>query len=610
MRDFNLARYIKRGLAFILAITMLGGLGAAAYCSKKQTYVATAKIKYCGDGVSDGYTPDGTVLDSTEVYSPTVISRALEDLDIASGTDDIRSGITVSEIISDDQKALNEALLDKGDEVTYKPDEYTVTMTVGKDHNKSYARALLSAILDNYCRFYTEKYVSASLTLEPSSGLLEKGYDYYESIEILDSNTNEILEYLKDKKTNYPDYRASSTGYSYGDLYDMFDSLSEFSIPAMYAKTVDEAHTKNRATLQKALQQKIENSSQEETVYEKRKEYLIGLIDNYSEKNREMINYHYHNDSDENGNSSSYILKQVEAYESNQGQEITYDSLILEYVEIEKAISVGKINRKSWQEILDSFSKEKDESNTNEDLGKAINAYEETLSSDYGLLKKTDDEHNAALSTEYVKITSSVVVNEGLNTKLYTLIGAVFAMILGCGLAVVIGRVKEMIEYATHIDKKTNLPNREYVDIVINGYEKHLLPANFTVVFFELSNLIGISRTFGYKAGDDALGEFGRIANKMIGKNDFIGYNGSGKFIAILSDCSFMKANAVRKVFNDQIEKYNALNPNVTMEGMCTFANTDEDMVYDIRGLVRNASARLEKQTQAIHEQLEEEVNG
>lgn len=596
MRDFSLTRYIRSGLAFILAISVIGGLMAAFYCAKKQTYVATAKIKYCGDGVSDGYTPNGAVLDSTEVYSPTVISRALEDLDISSGTDDIRSGITVSEIISDDQKALNEALLDKGDEVTYKPDEYTVTLAVGNDHSKSYARSLLSAILDNYCRFYTEKYVSASLTLEPSKGLLEKGYDYYESIEILDSNTSEILEYIKDKKTNYPDYRASSTGYSYSDLYDMFDSLSEFSIPAMYAKTVDEAHTKNRASLQKSLQQKIENSSQEETVYEKRKEYLLSLIDNYSEKNRDMINYHYHNDSDENGNSSSYILKQVEAYESNQGQEITYDSLILEYVEIEKAISVGKINRASWKEILDSFSRKKDAANAsiNKELEASINSYEETLSSYYDLLKETDDEHNAALSTEYVKIVNSVVVNEGLNTKLYTLIGAVFALILGCGLAAVVGRVKEMFEYAAHIDKKTGLPNREYVDIVISGYEKNMLPGSFTVMFFELANLTGISHTYGYAAGDNALGEFGQIAKKMIGASDFIGYNGSGKLLAILPDCSFMKAKAIIKVFNDQLGKYNALNDPVQMQAYAVFANTDEDLVYDIRGLVQSASARLD----------------
>ena len=595
MRDFSLTRYIRQGIAFILLITMLGGVIAAFYCSKKQTYVATAKIKYCGDGISDGYAADGSTLDATEVYSPTVISRACSDLNISTGTDEIRSNITVSEIISDNQQALNEALLDKGDEVTYHPDEYTVTLTVGKDHNKSYARSLLSAILDNYCSFYTEKYVSASLTLEPSKNLLESGYDYYESIEILNDNTSDILEYLKGKKTNYPDYRSSSTGYSYSDLYDMFDSLSEFAIPAMYAKTVDEAHTKDRAALQKSLQQKIENSSQEETVYETREKYLLSLIQNYSDKNRDMINYHYHNDSDENSNA--YILKQVEAYESNQGQEITYDSLILEYVEIEKAIKVGKINRSSWQEILDSFSDSENtaNTNTNEELEKSITSYESTLSSYYDLLKTTDDEHNAALSTDYVKITNSVVVNEGMNAKLYTAIGAAFAMILGCGLAVVFGRVHEMIEYATHIDKKTGLPNREYVDIIISGYEKNMLPGNFTVLFFELSNLTSISHTYGYSAGDNALSEFGQIAKKMIGTSDFIGYNGAGKFLAILSDCSLMKAKAIIKVFDDQLGKYNALNDPVQLQANVVFANTDEDLIYDIRGLVQSASVRLDR---------------
>ena len=35
--------------------------------------------------------------------------------------------------------------------------------------------------------------------------LLEKGYDFYECIYILENDTNEMLEYLKAKKANYPD---------------------------------------------------------------------------------------------------------------------------------------------------------------------------------------------------------------------------------------------------------------------------------------------------------------------------------------------------------------------------------------------------------------------
>ena len=113
-------------------------------------------------------------------------------------------------------------------------------------------------------------------------------------------------------------------------------------------------------------------------------------------------------------------------------------------------------------------------------------------------------------------------------------------------------------------------------------------------MFFELANLTGISHTYGYAAGDNALGEFGQIAKKMIGASDFIGYNGSGKLLAILPDCSFMKAKAIIKVFNDQLGKYNALNDPVQMQAYAVFANTDEDLVYDIRGLVQSASARLD----------------
>ena len=53
-----------------------------------------------------------------------------------------------------------------------------------------YARNMLDAIIQSYCTYYTEKYVEQKLSLNPSSGLLGNGYDYYECIRILENDTD------------------------------------------------------------------------------------------------------------------------------------------------------------------------------------------------------------------------------------------------------------------------------------------------------------------------------------------------------------------------------------------------------------------------------------
>ena len=156
---------------------------------------------------------------------------------------------------------------------------------------------MLDAIVSSYSTIYTEEYVELPLTMNPSSGLLNSGYDYYECVDVLSSDTTEVLNYLEDKKTNYPNFRSSVTGYSYEDLYDIYKMLYDYEIPSLYANVMTGPQVRNADKLCRNLTQSIESSVQNEQVYQEREAYLSGLIQNYSEKNRDLINYHYHNDA-------------------------------------------------------------------------------------------------------------------------------------------------------------------------------------------------------------------------------------------------------------------------------------------------------------------------
>lgn len=187
MKKFEILRYLKRFSILIFLVSLAGAAAIYLYADGKQQYTASVIIRYTNDGISDGYTPDGSDLDVNEIYSSTVISQAMDALGASGRLSTIRSNISVTPVISDEQQTINDALLDKGEEVTYFPDTYKVSLVVDGSQGAGYARNMLDAIIQSYCTYYTEKYVEQKLSLNPSSGLLDNGYDYYECIRILET---------------------------------------------------------------------------------------------------------------------------------------------------------------------------------------------------------------------------------------------------------------------------------------------------------------------------------------------------------------------------------------------------------------------------------------
>lgn len=211
MKKFEILRYLKRFSILIFLVSLAGAAAIYLYADGKQQYTASVIIRYTNDGISDGYTPDGSELDVNEIYSSTVISQAMDALGASGRLSTIRSNISVTPVISEDQQTINDALLQKGEEVTYFPDTYKVSLVVDGEQGAGYARNMLDAIIQSYCTYYTEKYVEQKLSLNPSSGLLDNGYDYYECIRILENDTNEMQDYLLSKREHYPNFRSSRT---------------------------------------------------------------------------------------------------------------------------------------------------------------------------------------------------------------------------------------------------------------------------------------------------------------------------------------------------------------------------------------------------------------
>ena len=593
MKKFEILRYLKCFSFLIFLLSLAGSLLIYLYADNKQAYAASVVIKYTNSGVADGYAPDGSKLDVNEIYSSAVISQAMDALGASGKLSNIRSNVTVTPIIPDDQQKINDALIEKGEEVTYFPNTYRVSLVVSGKQGANYARNMLDAILQSYCTYYTEKYVEQKLSLNPSSHLLENGYDYYECIRILENDTNDMQNFLLAKREHYPDFRSSKTGYTYADLCAIYSSFKKYTIPELYAQVLSGPQIRDGTVLQEFLANSIADSNQTEQVDTGRRTSIEQLIDEYVQKNAGILESYFTEGGD--NVSSNYILGNIEQAGAGDKAQTTYDGLILELVDIDKKIAANQIDREFLSEILTNF-RNVDFGGTSEEhtrMEQMINDYEAQLQKYYEIVNVSSKELNLYISADYLKMMSSVRVAPSINVKLYLVIALVLFFVIGCCGAIVLGRLSDVVDYLLYTDKKSGLPNREKLDVYINGLSGKILPEDYTCFALQLDNLSELSKRFGYTVGDGVLKDFSGLVQLMGDTDGMIGYNGIGKFNAFFDECSDKKASVMVRILESQVEEYNKLNPEYPIKFTAAWATTSSTGLYEIRDLLRLAQSDM-----------------
>lgn len=603
MKKFEVLRYLKK---FSLVVFLISAVGVAFtwwYTKNYQKYTASAVIQYTNQEIEQGLAPDGTKLDVNEIYSSTVISQTMDYLNQNGPLNIIRSRCNVEEVISDEQKAINEAITDKGEKVTYFPDTYKVNLVVDGDYGEQYARNVLDVIIQSYCTYYTERYVEQKLSLNPSAALLESGYDYYECVRILENDTNNMIEFLKKKKDDHPDFRSSKTGYSYADLYEIYVQFKNYVIPELYANVLNGPQVKDGEVLKNHIANDIATSKQEDQVKTEQREKISALIDNFVNKNLGMPGERADGDTIE----SDYILKEIEEHAAGSSTETTYDGLVLEVVGIDKFIASDRIDRAFNQENLKKFkSVKKNTSGTEKShakMEKLINDYEKELTDYYEIVSETGKELNLCISTDYLKMVSTVRVYPAVNARLYMILAVVLFFIVGCIGAIILGRVEDIALYMLYTDKKTGLPNRDKLNVYIDSLTGKLLPDDFTCISVKLENLGDLTKRFGYSVGDDVLRDFADIIKILGDTQGEIGYNGVGMYDIFFDKCNDKKAAVILRILDEQVEAYNNVNTDYPIQYKAASATSTVEGIYDIRALIRCAKLRLNQPTTSDEEE-------
>ena len=575
MKKFEILRYLKRFSMLIFLLTMAGAAMIYLYAQGKQQYTASVVLKYTNDGIKDGYAPDGSDLDVNEIYSSTVIAQAMDSLGASGRLTTVRSNCSVTPIISEEQEKINDALIEKGEEVTYFPDTYKVSLVVDGKLGGSYARNMLDAIMQSYCTYYTEKYVEQKLSLNPSRNLLDNGYDYYECVRILENDTNDMHDFLLAKRESYPNFRSSQTGYTYKDLCAIYSELKKYEIPKLYAYVLDGPQIRDGKILQEFIANSIADSQNSEAVGAQQRSEIERLIASYVEKNAGILKSYFTEGGD--NVSSNYILGTIEDAGAGEKAITTYDNLILELVGIDKTIAADKIDRQFLEETLTAFQNVSfggtEEEHTQ--MEQMINDYENELQEYYEIVNTSSKELNLYISADYLKMVSSVRVAPSINIKLYIMLALVLFFVIGCCGAVLLGRMSDIVDYLLYVDKKTGLPNREKLNIYIGEMAGKVLPEAFTCFTLSLDNLSELTKRFGYTVGDGVLKDFAGLVQLMGDTEGMRGYNGIGRFVVFFEECSSKKAAAMIRILDNQVEEYNSLNPEYPIRDTAAWATTE-----------------------------------
>ena len=591
MKAFSVMRYLRQFSILILVGVLAGEIGVYSYCNSRQTYTAEATIRYTNNGISSGLAANGEPLNVEEIYDSEVVTRVIERLNLQDMPDYLRSRCYVEEVIPEEQKTLNQLLLAKGEEPAYFADTYTVRFVVDDAKDSEYARDVLDAILGAYCEYYSEKYIEQRRLPDGTADLAGKNDDFLEMATVLERITREMLDYLMDKAKLYPDFRASSTGYSFSDLCDIYRYFHDYDIPRLYAMILSQAQSKDVEMLVKRLTNEIENYQLSIQNKQDQIASLNVLIENFSRRNQDQDH------SEVDASQTEYILGDVEYRRDAMSSETTYDSLLQEYVDLKTSCEYDRIALEHDQYLLSVFERMSGDETGRVQMSAAeiqqeLDDYAVNLNRYYALVDDTSRELNGVMSAKYLQMLSTVRVSQAINVKLYMLLALVLFAIVGCGGAIVLGRGLDLLAYLLYVDRRVDLPNRTRCDMFIDEQSKRLLPEEFSCLFIAFEALYRYSGQRGRAVGDEVMRDFAAILRNIGSAYGFVGYNGAGQFIAFFPDCPAGKARTILTVLAREAQEYNELNPDRALEYTCGLSNSTEDGEYEIRGLLRLAVRR------------------
>lgn len=607
MNKFEILRYFKKWRFLIAGLSIAAGVFFFIYAKDQQVYTAQSVIRYAFPEAESGYAPDGSELDVTEIFSSAVVKKTLEELDVDTQVEEVRSKGSVTEIIPENVQRSIDAKIDEGNDYEeYQPIDYSVKFKADSDEGAEYARVILDAVLSNYFVVFGEKYLNQTSIPNNAANALNQEYDFIERAEIINNSLEDILQQISYKETQSPNFNSARSGLTFTDLYDQYNYISQVKVPYLFSEILGNKLTDNKDVLIKKYKERIENYNLSNQTDADKIQAVLEIIKNYGEKNKEGALYYHKqsvdNDKELNGNILDHIYEDAGYYGGVVDRTTVYDQLLSDYVSLEMHKAHAIIDAAYCQYIIDIFSTVDMDKVDNESVRQLVEADIESIVTElnelYEKLSITMEEYNEYLGAKNLRVLSSTSVSESINVKLYMALGISLFFVLGCLGAIVLGRLQDFAEYFFYTDTKLQMYNRSACDSMISRYAERVLPGSFSCVVVELSNLNAVNAKSGREQGDRMLINFSKFVKEAFGKNGFLAYNGGFQFIGFMEKCPYEELSDRMDYMIRLVKNYNEENSDCMMEMVVGISESNYNNVYSIRSLLQKALK--ERQSQEV----------
>ncbi|MDE6836769.1 MAG: GGDEF domain-containing protein [Acutalibacter sp.] len=552
MKELDVFRYLKKYRMVIAIVSVLAGAVFFLVAQFRiQQYTAATVIEYTGSQAGEGLSPDGSDINPSEIYATNLVAQAMKQLDISytqATLDDIRMGIQVEPVITEEDLLVQQSKLDNGEEdYELNPTQYLVSFSCGVENGRDYPRKVLNQILQEYGSYYGKNHVNTSLAANPVSDITSKGYDYLEMAEVMDETLTNITDHLADKVAWNGEFRSSRTGRCFQDLKDEFAFIQDVEVRQLFSEILAGRVTKDRDLLLDKYRNRNQNLVISNNTASFEIEKIRGIIGAYENAMEEFSAPAVSVDGEEPGGAlqSSVLPDVYDDWNRDEDGAWTpvdrtaeYDVLLRRYIDDRALYEHNNIDTDYNNYIISVFDKAP--ASSPEEAQQQVRAEIERLAEKINALQnvyyQTNDEYNEYLGAQNIMVLSSVRVTERFPIILFTALIVMIFGALGCAGAALFGRIEDFIEYYAFTNKVDGLPNRAKCDQFISSRGGRPLPEGFTCVVCKLANLQTENARLGREAGDRMMKDFVEVLKSVFRPSDklFVGNNGAGQYLVFV----------------------------------------------------------------------------
>lgn len=375
-------------LVFAVCIGVCLGLIVAGvqYLIGKSSY-ARAVISFQYEGIEDGLDPNGAAFDVNKIKAPVVIEDALTTLGITDiSVEDIRKNIVIEGVIPEDaveritvikEMALEDASnYEKILDVSYFPSQYIIYLYKDSFMSGTDTTAILNAVLESYRTYFMDTYANTEVLTVTSNLIDYKEYDYAESIDMLESQIEIMIDYVAERKEQAADFRSANTGLSFGDIETSLRTVEEIDLANLISYVENTTLSKDKIRMKEYYEYKIRKCNMKLSELQVQLTTVQNTIDTYAKDPVVIVS----------SQESTQELTQTNEY---------YDKLIEQKLNLNKQIAATNTELNEAYELLNSLNSST-KKNTQEEYDYAdamLEKVAETLAEWVTLTEDTTEEY-------------------------------------------------------------------------------------------------------------------------------------------------------------------------------------------------------------------------